>query len=360
MRYALMACIHSNLEAFRATLQDIEKQQIDKICILGDLVGYGPNPVECVDLAISLRNKGKLEVCLSGNHDLAAIFGAEGFNYMAQDAIEWTGDCLERSGPGTQDRWDFLAEITQPQSRFFQKDELLFVHGSPRNPLNEYVFEEDVVDFRKIGDIFSYVSKKFSAKYCFMGHTHVPGVFVNNKDGGRYEYHSPKDIQDCFNGKFKLGSEMLLVNVGSVGQPGDGDPRSCYVILNYESGGSANFIEFKRVEYDVNKTVAEFEKVRRTDDRLHPFLSEVIKEGRSPESICEFAEENDEGSAPSVDLEDEESEPFETSLGFEEFETSLDFDSDSDQAEDSEEERTDCCCNWFLSLVKRAFSLFGK
>ena len=280
MRYALISDIQSNLEAFRSTLQDIEKQQVDKICCLGDLVGYGPNPVECVDLILSLKKKGKLEVCLPGNHDQAAIFGAEGFNYMAQDAIEWTGDCLERSGAKASDRLDFLGEITQPQSRFFQKDELLFVHGSPRNFLNEYVFEEDVEDFKKLEDIFSYVSKKFSAKYCFMGHTHVPGVFVNNKDGGRYEYHSPKDIQDSFGGKYKLGSEMLLVNVGSVGQPRDGNPQSCYVILDYEPGGSDNYLEYKRVEYDVAKTVGEFERVRRSCDRLHVFLSERIKDGR--------------------------------------------------------------------------------
>ncbi|HHX93461.1 MAG TPA: metallophosphoesterase family protein [Clostridiales bacterium] len=280
MRYALISDIHSNLEAFHSTLEDIEKQQVEKICCLGDLVGYGPNPVECVDLMLSLQKKGKLEVCLPGNHDQAAIFGSEGFNFMAQEAIEWTGDLLERSGALASERLDFLGEMTQPQARVFQKDELLFVHGSPRNFLNEYVFEEDVEDFKKLEDIFTSVSRKFSSKYCFMGHTHVPGIFVDNKVAGKYEYHSQKDIAENLGGKFSLGDDMLLVNVGSVGQPRDGNPQSCYVILDYEPQREGNYIEYRRIDYDVAKTLEAFDNVRKSSDKLHVFLAERIKEGR--------------------------------------------------------------------------------
>ena len=90
MRFAIISDIHNNLEAFRSTLDVIERQKVDKICCLGDLLGYGPDPIKCVDLMLDLRRKGKLEVCLPGNHDQAAMFEPMGFNYMAQKAANWT------------------------------------------------------------------------------------------------------------------------------------------------------------------------------------------------------------------------------------------------------------------------------
>ena len=141
MRFAVISDIHNNFEAFRSIVDDIERQEVDKICCLGDLLGYGPEPLKCVDLMLELREKRKIEVCLPGNHDSAVLFGASGFNAMAEEAVNWTRDKLE----GARDRraatrLEFLGEI-QIQ-HYYHKGELLFVHGSPRNHLNEYVFEE--------------------------------------------------------------------------------------------------------------------------------------------------------------------------------------------------------------------------
>ncbi|MBQ1864124.1 MAG: metallophosphoesterase family protein [Thermoguttaceae bacterium] len=277
MRFAIISDIHNNLEAFRSTLDDIERQKVDKICCLGDLLGYGPDPIKCVDLMLDLRRKGKLEVCLPGNHDQAAMFEPLGFNYMAEAAVNWTREQLEKAhGNRAVDRLDFLGELQIQQ--YYRKDELLFVHGSPRNRLNEYVFEEDVEDPDKMSRIFNAISQQYSAKYCFVGHTHVPGVFVNKTVGMRYEYRSYDEIRKENGGVFRLGPEETLVNVGSVGQPRDGDWRSCYVILNYEPKGSDNFIEFHRVEYDVEKTVAAFAEI--PELAKYPFLAQRIREGR--------------------------------------------------------------------------------
>lgn len=277
MRFAVISDIHNNLEAFTSALEDINKQNVDKICCLGDLLGYGPEPIKCVDKMLELRDQGRLEVCLPGNHDQAAMFEPQGFNYMAEAAILWTREQLEKSHTRrAQDRLDFISEMQLV--RYFHKDELLLVHGSPRNFLNEYIFEDDVEDSEKMSRLFDIVERQYKSKYCFMGHTHVPGVFVNRKDGSRYEYHPFEEIEKESRGKFRLGDEALLINVGSIGQPRDGDPRVCYVVLNYEEGGSDNYVEYRRVEYDVEKTVAAFKKI--PEFRELGFLWERIKSGR--------------------------------------------------------------------------------
>ncbi len=291
MRYAVISDIHNNLEAFNAALKDIEQQNVDQICCLGDLLGYGPNPIECVDKMIKLRDSGKLAFCLSGNHDQAYLFDPNGFNRYAQIAILWTRKQLEKgAGRLRSNRMDFLGDLDYCRNKTV--NELLFVHGSPRNCLNEYVFSEDVDDSDKMSSLFDTVKKRFSAKYCFMGHTHVPGIFVDRVSSGKFEYYSFEEIQREFGGKYKLGEESLLINVGSVGQPRDGDPRSCYVIIDYEPKGADNYIEYRRVEYDINKTVEAFERIpefklpfydcdgEEVETRGINFLAERIKTGR--------------------------------------------------------------------------------
>jgi diadenosine tetraphosphatase ApaH/serine/threonine PP2A family protein phosphatase len=129
-------------------------------------------------------------------------------------------------------------------------------HGSPREPTNEYVFPEDVYNQRKMDNLFSRIEK-----YCFQGHTHIPGVFTSSM-----EFLTP---EDC-NYQYRMGDEKLMVNVGSVGQPRDGDTRACYVVLN------DNTITFRRVEYPFSNTA---EKIYGQPE-LDNMLGDRLREGR--------------------------------------------------------------------------------
>lgn len=247
--FAIISDIHSNYEALLAVAEDIEKQEgkIEKIICLGDVVGYGPNPCECVDMVMDC------DVAILGNHDQGALFDPEGFNTGAERAIFWTRTQLENAqDPMAEARWEFLGD----RPRSYKEGDYLFVHGSARNPLNEYVFPEDVYNPRKMEKIFQVVDR-----YCFQGHTHVPGVFTEN-----LQFLSPSDL----NGRYKLDGRKTLVNVGSVGQPRDLDPRACYVLLEDDT------IIYRRVEYDVQKTR---EKIHAIPE-LDPFLGDRLLEGR--------------------------------------------------------------------------------
>ena len=246
---AIISDIHSNLEALQAVLADIKSQNITEIYCLGDVVGYGPNPRECVDLVKSCK------LVLMGNHDQGAMFDPDGFNPTAEKAIFWTRAQLE-GGPDPRDvreaRWEFLAE----RPRTHREEKLLFVHGSARNPLNEYVFPEDIYNQRKMERIYSLVDM-----YCFQGHTHVPGIFTES-----LQFLSPDDTK----GSYTLDGTKTLCNVGSVGQPRDGNWRACYVVLD------DNTITYRRVEYDVDTTVRKVYDVPDLDN----FLGDRLRDGR--------------------------------------------------------------------------------
>ncbi len=246
-KLAIISDIHGNLEALQAVLADIEQVGVDEICSLGDVIGYGPNPRECID---GCRN---FSFSILGNHDNGALFDPDGFSSGAEKAIFWTRKQLEdRSYEGAEERWDFLAQLP----RTVRRDGTLFVHGSPRSPLNEYVFPEDIYNERKLERIFGFIQK-----ICFHGHTHVPGIFTEN-----LRFYSPDDVGQ----RYKVGPQKLLINVGSVGQPRDNDPRSSYVILD----GSE--IEFRRVEYDYQVTCEKILAIPELDD----FLGERLLEGK--------------------------------------------------------------------------------
>jgi len=249
VKRALISDIHSNIESLEAVLADIRDQGISETYCLGDLVGYGPNPREVIDEVM------KCPVCLLGNHDQGALFDPEGFNSGAERAIFWTRNQLE-NGPGTpvsrQQRWDFLGEL--PRSRL--EGTLLFVHGSARNPLNEYVFPEDIYNKRKLEKIFALIPR-----HAFQGHTHVPGVFTEN-----FNFFSPEEL----NNEYRLSQEKAMINVGSVGQPRDGNPRACYVVLEDD------VVRFRRVEYPLEKTIAKIYDVQELDN----FLGDRLRDGR--------------------------------------------------------------------------------
>lgn len=249
MKRAIISDIHSNLEGLEAVLADIREQGASEIYCLGDVIGYGPNPRECIDLVMQCN------ACILGNHDQGALFDPEGFNSGAERAIFWTREQLESPVGEPADRIrrrSFLQELP----RNLRENGVLYVHGSARNPLNEYVFPEDIYNQRKMDKIFSLIDK-----VCFQGHTHVPGVFTQNLN-----FMSPDELGY----QYRLSDMKVMINVGSVGQPRDGNPRSCYVILE------DNVVRFRRVEYPFEKTI---QKIYDTPE-LDNFLGDRLREGR--------------------------------------------------------------------------------
>lgn len=275
VRRALISDIHGNLEALEVVLADIEAQGIQEIFCLGDVIGYGPNPRECID-----RVMDHCKVVLLGNHDQGAMFDPDGFNIGAERAIFWTREQLESPSDraNNERRWEFLGELP----RTHRQGPFLFVHGSPRNPLSEYVFPEDIYNHRKMERLFQLVER-----YCFQGHTHVPGVFTEG-----YQFYAPDEIDN----EYTLGDGKVLVNVGSVGQPRDGDPRACYVILDDglppgaaqpaagDDEGTGEHVApvgpvkltYRRLPYDFETTIKKIYDV----PELEPFLGDRLRQGR--------------------------------------------------------------------------------
>jgi diadenosine tetraphosphatase ApaH/serine/threonine PP2A family protein phosphatase len=160
------------------------------------------------------------------------------------------------SGSKVRARWEWLASLPLMKNR----GPNLFVHGSPRDPTTEYVLEQDLAfgATEKYEEIFASFER-----FCFVGHSHLPLVI-----DGDLQVQKPSDLPD---GKLKLASGKALVNVGSVGQPRDGDVRSCYVIFDGET------VEWRRVSYDVSKTIARFAAIGKKD--LDPRLAERLLAG---------------------------------------------------------------------------------
>lgn len=251
MTVAVISDIHGNLEALQAVLADIDRRGIRQIVCLGDVLGYGPNPCECLDLV--------MERCLwslMGNHDFAVLYEPAGFHASAEASTYWTRRQLENEPDPVRRRrrFEYLGQMKMRQ-KFLGA---LWVHASPRRPVNEYVFPEDVNGApTKLSQMFERIERR-----CFVGHTHVPGVFTDEPD-----FYPPADLGGTY--KF-LYNEKCIINPGSVGQPRDRDPRASYAIL-YEDR-----VEFVRLEYDIQAVV---EKVRRIPE-LHDFLGLRLIEGR--------------------------------------------------------------------------------
>ncbi|MEX2672345.1 MAG: metallophosphoesterase family protein [Phycisphaeraceae bacterium] len=249
---AVISDIHGNLEALTAVLEDVDRRGIKSILCLGDIIGYGPNPRECLD-----RVAERCDWALMGNHDYAVMYEPTNFNAGAESAAFWTRRQFEME-PDVEKRrrrWEFMGAM--PVRKRFG-DSMMAVHGSPRRPINEYVFADDVTTSpAKMQQLFDRIER-----LCFVGHTHVQGVFTEGPD-----FLSPTD----FDHQFRIpDGEKLLVNVGSVGQPRDRDPRSGYTIIHDD------MIEFVRLEYDIQTTV---EKVRAIHD-LNDFFGQRLIEGR--------------------------------------------------------------------------------
>ncbi len=222
MRILVISDIHANLAALEAVLADAGS--FDRVWCLGDVVGYGPQPNECVDRVQGLRRYQ----CLAGNHDWAALgkLDLEDFNTDARLAALWTRQQL------TPDNWRFLSNRLELVGPF--EERFTLTHGSPRHPIWEYILDEEVA-----AENFPY----FTTQVCLVGHTHVPVIYALH-DGDVRAVRPPLDQP------FPLGEERLIINPGSVGQPRDGDPRASYLLLDVEPAT----VTYRRVEYPIEVT----------------------------------------------------------------------------------------------------------
>lgn len=224
MNYGIISDIHGNYEALKAVMNFFIEKKIHIIINCGDIVGYGPRPNECVGF---VRDSKEMYNVI-GNHDLAVIGlkDTENFNFIAQEAVRWTRDRLSLINI------NFLNTL---DSKSYYSN-FMFIHGSPRDPLNEYIFStaQALPNF-----------KKMNRPICFGGHTHSPACFYLNVNG------DAKTI--LFNHKNSIEirkDSMYIINVGSVGQPRDGDPLACACIFNEKDMQ----ISLYRVEYDIETT----------------------------------------------------------------------------------------------------------
>lgn len=251
MHYAVIGCIHGNTEALRVCLEDIRRRKIERVVCLGDVVGYGPDPIPCLDLV-----RDTCFISIRGDHDTAMLNGTEGFIPNTAKVLEWTREQLQNVDPAkAQARMKFLQE-TLPH---FSSAGIMFVHGSPRSP-HEYLFPSDVTkDPRKLRAAFSAVEK-----VCFCAHTHVPGVIVEEP----LAWRSAEELEYYYH--YKKGRKAII-NVGSVGQPRDGDPRACYLEIK------KNEMFWRKVEYDVNGVV---ERLRSNEDVFTSDLAIRLSRGR--------------------------------------------------------------------------------
>jgi diadenosine tetraphosphatase ApaH/serine/threonine PP2A family protein phosphatase len=256
VKRAIVSDIHGNIEALQAVLEDIDREGVETIVCLGDVVGYGPNPCECVKLV-----RDRCGLVILGNHDQGALFDPDGFNSGAERAIRWTRSQLElhdRLPRNSADRLtDFLGELPRTHT----EGDVMFVHGSPRRPLDEYVFPEDIYNNLKMEHIFELVGRT-----CFQGHTHIPGIFTTAP-----EFISPAVPKGQVEVSLPVPAGKSMVNVGSVGQPRDGDPRACYVIVEDDAR-----VRFRRIAYPCEVTCRKIHAIPDLDN----FLGDRLGQGR--------------------------------------------------------------------------------
>lgn len=226
---AFISDIHANLEALEAVLRDIGSQGVDEIWCLGDVVGYGPNPAECIDLV-----ERNCAVTLMGNHDWAVLNAPVGFNSVATRMVYRTKEWLnvtEDSNDRERERWAFLEDMDIR----LDKGDYTLVHATPRAELTEYLLPTDVnYEPEKLTDIFEATDQYFVG-----GHTHIPCCITEDFD---------LILPDETGFRRKLGEEKAYVNIGSVGQPRDGDPRASYAIIEDD------VVTWHRVPYHHEKT----------------------------------------------------------------------------------------------------------
>lgn len=219
MRILVISDIHANYTAFEAVLAHCQGQW-DFVWCLGDVVGYGPDPNECVD-----RMKALPQLCLAGNHDWAALnrLDVRTFNPDARRAVEWTQATLTPENT----RWLEALPVT------FVIGEYTLAHASPREPIWEYILEPRIAALN---------FPHFDTPYCFVGHTHQPVIYTIANESGDAASALPQ-----YNQPRKLNGKRQIINPGSIGQPRDQNPDAAYGILDMSSG----VFEHRRIPYDI-------------------------------------------------------------------------------------------------------------
>ncbi len=236
MKYAVLSDIHGNLEALQAAFDYVDQHNIEKTYCLGDIVGYGPNPNECVELV-----RQRCEVVLMGNHDFAALDLAniDYFNTYARMATFWTREKLKEENKAYMKELPFT----------HQTDDVMMVHASPTNPSHWYYIlspHDALIEMHS-----------FNQPICLIGHSHVPVIFTNNGMVRQSKFSFDPD-------------QKYIVNVGSVGQPRDGNPELCFIVVDDEQ----NTIEYVRKQYEMQET---YRKIIRYG--LPEFLAERLLKG---------------------------------------------------------------------------------
>jgi diadenosine tetraphosphatase ApaH/serine/threonine PP2A family protein phosphatase len=243
MRYAILSDIHGNVEALAAVLKEIADRKVDRIVCLGDIVGYYPDPEECVALV-----KKHAAISVAGNHDYAAIgrIDTSNFTYYAYVAMEWTKRHISPEAK------TFLGGLPLT----LQEDGLFFTHASPSNPAEwVYVFPDSE---EAVFQAFNSLAHRIT----FIGHTHWPSIMIADND--KIMLHSEHNAH--------LENNLVyLINVGSVGQPRDFDPRSSFAI--YDTGTAD--VTIVRVAYDFTVTQQKI-----AQNNLPDFLAERLEKGR--------------------------------------------------------------------------------
>ena len=246
--FAIISDLHSNLEAAEAVFARIDELGVSEVVCLGDLVGYGPDPLLVATLVMR-----RCKWAIMGNHDWGLFNNLDEFNPLARDALLYSRRQVKPSWLRPRRRlvYNFLKDLPVKQADHGFK----FYHGSPRDPIMEYVMKSDgFLEPEKMQQLFTYVDEP-----CFIGHTHWPGVhradfrFVQATDEHR---------------EFELEGPCIF-NVGSVGQPRDGDPRACFAVVD------GNRVRIERVAYDFRRTQAKI-----LSAGLHPALAERLARGR--------------------------------------------------------------------------------
>lgn len=250
--FAFVSDIHSNTGALGVCLEKIRGLEVDRILCLGDVIGYGPEPRETL-----LTTMEVCELSIIGNHEHGCMFYASDFNPKARAALDWTRDQLNRRDCDrgeNMNMWNYLSDMKER----YREDNFLLVHGSPRDPIREYMVPRDCEDREKMAGCFELFD---GAQICFVGHSHVPGVYPES--GG---FLSP----DQLSGVYELGDERVLVNIGSVGQPRDGDSRASFVTFDGEK------VQFHREAYDIEATQRKIRAVAELPD----YLADRLAQGR--------------------------------------------------------------------------------